>query len=405
MKNIRKRGIPVIMYHSVGKVHPEWIWNFLTVPYAIFEEQIETLFRKGFHTLDLNELYAYVNRGYNVPERSVVLTFDDGYLDNWVYVYPILKKYGFKGTIFVSPEFVDPCAFPRKNLEDVWKGTVAECELEPFGFLSWEEMRLMEESGVMDIQSHAMTHTWYFSEEVIVDFRHPGDPYIWMDWNDSPEDKYKYLGRHRIENEKYGVPVYKHQKSLEGRRIFPSNELEEMVSKYVAKHGGIKIFEHQNWRKKLTDESSRLKNKYNFNFKMETEEEFQERLKYEIVDSKKKIEQMLRKNVEYLCWPGGGICPEALKIASEVYSACTLPSMLKGNSKNRYGDNAKEIRRIGVPYVDEKHINYMGGLYLYYYLREYQGKRFYRGLRQAFKLFQLIKNNLSIKFRIFKGDG
>lgn len=381
----------MLMYHSVGKVHPDWIWSFLTVPLVIFEEQIETLFRKGFQTLKLDELYAYVSKGTDVPERSVVLTFDDGYLDNWVYVYPILKKYGFKGTIFVSPEFVDPCPAPRANLEDVWAGRYAESDLEVFGFLSWEEMHIMEKSGVIDIQSHAMSHTWYFCEDEIIDYRHPGDPYIWMDWNDSPKDKYNYLTGSQERVIKYGSPVYKHHKSLEGRRVFPSKELNKMLSEYVTKKGGKQFFEKQNWRDELSDERRRLTRKHKFTCRQEGEEEFQERLKYEISDSKIIIEQMLRKKVEYLCWPGGGICPEAMKIASEAYKACTLPSRFKGFFKNRYGENASGIRRVGVPYVHEKHLQYMGGAYLYYLLREYQGVRFYRFARQALKLFYLAK--------------
>ena len=40
--------------------------------------------------------------------RSVVLTFDDGYLDNWIYVAPLLEQYGMKGVVYVTPEFVEP---------------------------------------------------------------------------------------------------------------------------------------------------------------------------------------------------------------------------------------------------------------------------------------------------------
>ena len=155
--------VPVLMYHSVGIQNSKWIWNFLTIPYQIFEDHLRMLIKRRFNTIDLVQLYDYVSSGKSIHNNSVVLTFDDGYLDNWVYAYPLLKKYGFKGTIFVNPEFVDPTQEDRPNLEDVWAGRAKEAELTPSGFLSWREMREMEKTGVMDIQSHAMTHTWYFT--------------------------------------------------------------------------------------------------------------------------------------------------------------------------------------------------------------------------------------------------
>src|SRR4030042_2945185 len=137
--------VPVLMYHSVGVQNPKWIWNFLTIPLKIFEDHLRTLKTKGFNTIDLTQLYDYVGKGKSIPSNSIVLTFDDGYLDNWVYAYPLLKKYGFKGTIFVNPQFVDPTEEYRPSIEDVWAGKAREEDLISHGFLSWREMREMEE--------------------------------------------------------------------------------------------------------------------------------------------------------------------------------------------------------------------------------------------------------------------
>jgi len=184
------KAVPVIMYHAVGPPSPDWIWQHVITPIDVFERQIKTLSKKGFHTITLLDLYGYMKYEKTIPEKAVVLTFDDGYLDNWVYVYPLLKKYGMTGTIFVNPEFVDPTDDYRPNLKDVWSGRCKEKNLGSKGFLSWNEMRRMEEDGVMDIQSHSMTHTWYFCSEEIIDFHHPGNTqYPWLFWNASPERK------------------------------------------------------------------------------------------------------------------------------------------------------------------------------------------------------------------------
>ena len=56
--------------------------------------------------------------------KDIVLTFDDGYLDNWVFAYPLLEKYNLRGTIFVNPEFVDPSLEIRANCRMYGPGNV-----------------------------------------------------------------------------------------------------------------------------------------------------------------------------------------------------------------------------------------------------------------------------------------
>ena len=84
-----------------------------------------------------SELFDHM-AGSKPPLRdSIFLSFDDGYLDNWTYVFPILKKYGMKATIFVSPDFVDPTETVRPNLDDQHAGRCTSEDLSPAGFLSW----------------------------------------------------------------------------------------------------------------------------------------------------------------------------------------------------------------------------------------------------------------------------
>ena len=64
--------------------------------------------RRGFHAVSLSEIHAYLKTGAALPERAIGLTFDDGYLDNWVFAFPLLKKYGMKATVFMATDFVDP---------------------------------------------------------------------------------------------------------------------------------------------------------------------------------------------------------------------------------------------------------------------------------------------------------
>ncbi|EUJ46958.1 polysaccharide deacetylase family protein [Listeria riparia] len=89
--------IPVLMYHSIN----ENVKNNLITPPQEFDAQMKWLAENGYHPLFLSELDTLLLTGKNMPEKPIVITFDDGYLDNYTNAYPILKKYRLKANIFV----------------------------------------------------------------------------------------------------------------------------------------------------------------------------------------------------------------------------------------------------------------------------------------------------------------
>ncbi len=94
------QGVPVIMYHSVNDANEPSVKSTLKISTSSFDEQMKYLKDNNYTTLTIDELYDFLINNKPVPEKSVVLTFDDGYEDNYTNVYPILKKYGFTATIF-----------------------------------------------------------------------------------------------------------------------------------------------------------------------------------------------------------------------------------------------------------------------------------------------------------------
>ena len=145
-------GVPVITYHSVGIPNNEWIWSHLTCPYSLFENHLLHLKKNNFNTITLQQLYDYMSKKIPLPSNPIVLTFDDGYLDNLVFAYPLLKKYNFNATIYVNPEFIDSRDICRPSLEDVWKGNYTLSNLKNKGYLSWPEISKMHENGIFDVQ-------------------------------------------------------------------------------------------------------------------------------------------------------------------------------------------------------------------------------------------------------------
>src|SRR6185436_9993566 len=91
------RRFQILGYH---KVSPEAHPFFPPVPPEIFEQQMKFL-SSCYTVMSLQDLVARPLRG-EIPQRAVAITFDDGYQDNYDYAFPILKKYKFPATIFVS---------------------------------------------------------------------------------------------------------------------------------------------------------------------------------------------------------------------------------------------------------------------------------------------------------------
>ena len=89
--------MPIICYHQIVK---DGETNASTATEATFESHMKALSESGFTPVSIYDLKAYVENGADLPEKPVLITFDDGYLGNYEIAFPILKEYGFKATIF-----------------------------------------------------------------------------------------------------------------------------------------------------------------------------------------------------------------------------------------------------------------------------------------------------------------
>jgi peptidoglycan/xylan/chitin deacetylase (PgdA/CDA1 family) len=393
----KSANVPMIMYHSIVDVNNSWQFHHLSCPVSTFESHLKALRWARFQTISLQMLYEHMAKGKDIPRRSVVLTFDDGYLDNWVYAYPLLKKYGLLGAIFVNPDFVDPSESLRPNLDDVWGGRISVNELPTSGFLSWQEMRTMESSGYIDIQSHGLTHTWYFSSPEIIDFHHPGDPYPWLAWNAHPERKHLWMTEEQRTFVPWGTPVYRHEKSLATRRYSPDEGLGDALVNYVMSHGAETFFHRVDWRQRLEQVAVDFRQLQGDRGRFESDEEYKARLFRELAESKQMIERQLDKTVDFLCWPGGGYNDLSLEISKEVgYIASAHSSWDRGIKMNQYGKDPSHWSRISPPWFrwSETRFEYKGGLYLICLLNSVRGSyldtALYKALRLPFKLSQWL---------------
>lgn len=137
--NASANHIPVLLYHDVQHEYaPDRA--VITVTPLRFEEHIAALLNSGYTPISFEDAYNASKGKFTVPEKPVIISFDDGYDTNYKYAFPIIKKYGVKTTIFVVV------------------GTVGQV-VGNNGHFTWEQAREMQKSGLVSIQSHTYSHS------------------------------------------------------------------------------------------------------------------------------------------------------------------------------------------------------------------------------------------------------
>lgn len=383
------------MYHSVAPQIAGWAFNFLSFEPACFEDHISALARAGYRSVLLDEVHDHVSGRRALPAKSVALTFDDGYLDNWVFAVPVLKKYGFKATVFVSTDFIDPRDVERPTADDVAAGSAKAEDLAYRGFLAVGEMKRMLASGLIDIQGHCKTHTWYFTGPRIVDFHHPGDSYPWLAWNLRPERKYIYLEEDQAEYTPWGSPIYEFQPAVRARRYFPGRDAQQVAVGVVEAGGGRRFFERPDWRSELMAAALRAAPEAGGG-REETAAERRDRLGQEVVASRAELGRLLGKTIDYLCWPNGAYDETAVGLAEGAgYTAWTLASRAVTTQKNRPGEDPRWIRRMAAaPWwmFRGRRTGVVDGDFMKYLIEDYRGVALSSFRLRWYKLGKLLSS-------------
>lgn len=341
-----KAIVPVLMFHSIGETNKQWVWADMSESVQTFERTLARLAGLGFSSIGLDELYDYMAGGRSIPEKSVVLTFDDGYLDNWVNAVPLLRKYGMRGTVYVSPEFVDESTELRPIADD---SNEASSDLNAVGFMNWSELREVDREGVLDVQCHALTHTWYFSGPDVVDVHRPADVYRypWMSWNQDPSRKPYYLNEPQQQFVKWGHPVFAHEKSLIVKRFLPDTAAVAEIQNFVEEAGGEDFFVESKWQEILRAQFPALGRQAEFPGKFENDAEYTQRITHELEASKQILQEKLHKTVPFLSFPGGGVNDELIALANKLgYHSWTMSSWQNPGKRNVHGEDPASIKRV-----------------------------------------------------------
>jgi peptidoglycan/xylan/chitin deacetylase (PgdA/CDA1 family) len=123
--------VPVLCYHRFADTCDA----SLCTPTGLFERQMDYLKKNGYRVISMAELLDFLSYRRSIPDKAVVITMDDGYSSAYEIAFPILKKHGFKATLFVYTDFV---------------GTSKSA-------ITWDQLRRMRSAG-FEIGSHSLSH-------------------------------------------------------------------------------------------------------------------------------------------------------------------------------------------------------------------------------------------------------
>jgi peptidoglycan/xylan/chitin deacetylase (PgdA/CDA1 family) len=149
------RGIPVLMYHQLAPkdVSLRARHNVLVTP-EVFEAQLQYLKKSGYTTITCSDLADYLIDKKPLPTRPILLTFDDGWRSNYLYAFPLLKKYEMKATIFLITAMMGY----REELSDPVQNKAG------LGvYMVWSEITEMADSGLISFESH--TNNLHFANK------------------------------------------------------------------------------------------------------------------------------------------------------------------------------------------------------------------------------------------------
>lgn len=140
-KNEKNLRIPILLYHEITEEKPERSLSYMRTTKENFEKQIQGLLEYGYTVISYNDLIAYDKGEKALPEKVVLIDFDDGYIGNYLYAFDVVKRYNIPINIYVVDDLV---------------GTP--------GYFNWEQAREMSDSGLVSINSHGKTHIFYDKE-------------------------------------------------------------------------------------------------------------------------------------------------------------------------------------------------------------------------------------------------
>jgi len=262
-----KSAVPVFLYHQVNpissNVNPE-----------IFEEHLKIIKKYNMETITISEYY-----NNNINKNSMLLTFDDGYYDNFKYVFPLLKKYNMKATIFLNTLYIMDKRENEPEIKDnntvnleAMKKYIENGKATINQYMSWEEIKEMYYSGLIDFQAHSHKHMAIFTGTKIEgltkkDKMEAPELYLYGELEDNFPifaKRGEYSGKAKIiKKEFFNIFKKFYEKNIENK-IADRNEILKKCQEFIDENSKYFFDESEAEYKKRIEEDYLEQNAHNF---------------------------------------------------------------------------------------------------------------------------------------------
>ncbi|MDL2316798.1 polysaccharide deacetylase family protein [Desulfovibrio sp. OttesenSCG-928-A18] len=332
-------SLPVLMYHSICKFK-----HRLCISPDLFEDQCRVLAANGWRGIRLSEAEDYFLRKGKLPKKTLLFTFDDGYLDSYVHAEPILRRYGHHGALFPVLDLVERDGPLRPTREDLGTNPdaaplIAELDKRPtvfrsrqsvseIRFCNWNEIRQMHKHGHMASAPHSLRH-----DRVIrsLEFKHLYTPGQQRGFFSPPP--------HAV---LWGFPQFNLGHFLSDRAYVPVPELFELVKKMVPQENKEALA----FLRKPVNMQALLKaiRALPVLGVLESEQQYRARIFKEFTQCRERFEGELGEAPLSFCWPWGDYSSMAREEAKRAGFRLFFTTMRGANVRARAG----QVRRMSV---------------------------------------------------------
>lgn len=314
-------SFPVFLYHQINE--------YSNVDKNLFKEHLKIIKNSGYKTLKFSELE---NVKLNRSEKYCLISFDDGYYDNYKNAYPLLKQYNIKATIFLNTAYIKKTRDELTIIEPSYEANYKSIQSLQRGgtekssqYLTEEEIKEMYESGLVDFQLHSHRHMPVFTNLEVTGF--------YQGKRMDSTDLFCYKGE--IEE---GFPIIKKRGEYSSKGYLIKRELFQEVANYYNE-------ELINFPEKLQiiKANEFLQNSLMHYVYKETDEDFKKRVIDDLCLNRESIKRIIGKTPSFFCWPWGHKSKNSIKLLKENGIKGFVTTIKGTNHKNV---NFDKIRRI-----------------------------------------------------------
>jgi hypothetical protein len=231
---------------GVGRLLP--VFHFHETTPAALEPKLQYLAENGYRSVTSPAITALVRDGVSPAANSVALAFDDAWSSVWSVAGPLLRRYGMQAIVYAIPARIRDADAVRPTIENGATDSAATDHSDD-PFVTWPELRRLQDDGTFDVQSHTRTHSMVFAAPVLVDFVSPA----FRDESMLNRPRVDRTGIPRfLDPSALGAPLYVRRSSMsDALRFYPDEEAGARTTAYVAANGGERFFDRSDWRGEL----------------------------------------------------------------------------------------------------------------------------------------------------------